>query len=508
MFQNRFTRRDFLKLLGFLPVQQLLRIGGLSGGAGAVHNANNEHPNFLVLVFDALSACNMSLYGYARSTTPNLDRLAARGTVYHRHYAAGNYTSPGTASLLTATYPWTHRSLHYRAGVLDALISNNIFQELASTHYTTAYTHNNMVNPLFYQFRDWIDEWIPTGAFCLLDDRWIDKVFAADFPIASYLEERLCGAHDRLASSLVYSLLSKARHIYQMLGLQTEYRERFPKGISHNYNDQVFILEDAMDGILAHTRKSDQPFFAYYHLYAPHGPYNTRYEFLNRFADGWKPPNKPVHRFSTGQSEDEMEQLRQAYDEYLAYVDEEFGRLFRCLEEAGLLENTYLIVTSDHGESFERGIFAHLNPTLFDPLLHIPLLIFKPGQQNREDIFIPTSCVDILPTILHLNDQAIPAWVEGDILPTFKTNEPDPKRSIYVLEAKGNSKFGAIEKGSAAVIKGPYKLVRYFGYEGYEDWYEMYNLETDPEELKNIYKPDSSIASELMRDLKGKFATK
>ena len=65
-----------------------------------------------------------------------------------------------------------------------------------------------------------------------------------------------------------------------------------------------------------------------------------------------------------------------------------------------MLDDTYVIVTSDHGEMFERGIRGHVTPTLYEPVIRVPLLIAKPGQREREDVYAPTSCVDLLPTLL------------------------------------------------------------------------------------------------------------
>ena len=91
------VRRDFLKLASLLPVSYfvspLLR---LTQGKTQV-----THPNIIILVFDAWSAQNISLYGYPRKTTPNLDRFAEKATVYHNHFTGGTFTVPGTASLLT-----------------------------------------------------------------------------------------------------------------------------------------------------------------------------------------------------------------------------------------------------------------------------------------------------------------------------------------------------------------------------------------------------------------------
>ena len=77
---------------------------------------------------------------------------------------------------------------------------------------------------------------------------------------------------------------------------------------------------------------------------------------------------------------------RQTYDEFIANLDYEFGRLLDYLEEIGLLGSSYLILTSDHGELFERGHRGHNTPLLFEPLLRVPLVISSPGQEERKDI--------------------------------------------------------------------------------------------------------------------------
>ena len=107
---SHLSRRDALKvgaaLSGALAVSRLAPGLSSSGSAPAFGS-----PNIVVLVFDAMSAENLSLYGYRRDTSPNLERFASRATVYNAHYSAGSFTTPGTASLLTGLYPWTHRAI-------------------------------------------------------------------------------------------------------------------------------------------------------------------------------------------------------------------------------------------------------------------------------------------------------------------------------------------------------------------------------------------------------------
>ena len=127
------SRRDFLKLAGLVPLSWLT-LKGLAKFRTITDRPSiqeySPEKNVLIVVFDAWSAANMSLYGYGRQTTPNLEQLAAKAVVYHNHFAGGNYTNPGTASLLTGTLPWTHRALQIGDSVEKTFVNKNIFQYL------------------------------------------------------------------------------------------------------------------------------------------------------------------------------------------------------------------------------------------------------------------------------------------------------------------------------------------------------------------------------------------
>jgi arylsulfatase A-like enzyme len=105
--------------------------------------------------------------------------------------------------------------------------------------------------------------------------------------------------------------------------------------------------------------------------------------------------------------------------------------------------------------------------------------------------------VDILPTLLHVAGIAKPDWCEGEVLPSIAKQKPSPERAVFCLEAKSSSRFSPLRKRAASVIRDRYKLVHYLGYDGYDDQYEMYDLNDDPEELNNIYPSRKSAASEL-----------
>lgn len=194
----KLTRREFLISLGTLPfvklaIPQLMipatrQLAQQPGG-----EATSNQPNILMMVFDTFSANHLATEGYRRDTAPNLARLAEKATVFHNHRAAGSFTSPGTASLLTGLYPWTHRSIQTYGHALPRVAENNIFNLLPDTYYKVAYTHNPLASALLHQFRRQIDELKPRRELTTMDGLWSDVRFANDFPVAINAERLIGG---------------------------------------------------------------------------------------------------------------------------------------------------------------------------------------------------------------------------------------------------------------------------------------------------------------------------
>jgi len=489
-------RRDFIKFLAMWPLFTVWppperTLGHTSQPGG------HRLPNILILVFDTFSAYHIPFYGYRRQTTPNLSRFANRATVFHSHYASGNFTTPGTASLLTGTYPWSHQALHIQGTVLEEFRNKNIFSLLGEKGYfRIGFSHNIVATSLLDQFRLDIDNFTKTRELCLVDNYLADRLFPKDFTPAVHGESLIFRRGDTYSSSLFLYEVYRFWTSIQMKLLTKQYGELFPRGIPNNHN-LVFMLETAIDWTMRQLEKAPQPFLAYMHFLPPHDPYTTRREFVDRFDDGWNPLPKPFHPLSDSQPDQRLNQKRREYDEYIAYADAEFGRLYDFMDRNGILDNTYVIFTSDHGELFERGVWGHITPVLFEPVIRVPLLISKPGQQKKQDVYTHTSCVDILPTLLHLSGINKPDWCEGEVLPSIAEEKPAAERSIFCLEAKSNSKHAPLRKRTVSLIRDRYKLVHYLGYKEYDDIYEMYDLNDDPEELNNIYSSRKSVASDL-----------
>jgi arylsulfatase A-like enzyme len=495
---QQISRRDFLKLAGAMY---------LASGMPAVHlnptqPADSGLPNILVVVFDAFSARHIQFHGYNRPTTPNLSKFAERATVFHNHYAGGNYTFPGTSSLLTGTYPFTHRAFNPRMGIAPFFEQNNLFTAF-DQYYRLSYTHNSVAFTLLTQLKNSMDKLKARQDLFLGGDLVSDILFANDEDLASVSWRQAMVKTGRKGT---YSLL--LAHFYRAYkqNLIEKYTDLYPRGIPNIRDDNFFLLEDAIDWSLEQVDSIPQPFLGYFHYLPPHDPYFTRNDFIDSFkGDGYHSVKKPEHLFSRGRSFPDQETDRRWYDEFILLVDAEFGRMFNQLEQSGALDNTILVFTSDHGEMFERGITKHYNESLHLPIIQVPFMIFEPGQTTRRDIYSPTSNADLMPTLLSLTGQPIPDWVEGQVLPTYNSGEEDTQRSVFAVEAKSfEQQYGEINPGSFMIVKDSYKLTHYTGWEKLDSsgpLTELYNIKSDPEEMDDLFDSHQGIADELLNEL-------
>lgn len=497
----RLTRRDTLKigaaLSGALAVSRLAP--GLASGGGAPALST---PNIIVLVFDAMSAENLSLYGYRRATSPNLERIAQRATVYNAHYSAGSFTTPGTASLLTGLYPWSHRAINESGLIARRVVPENLFRAIGKGYYRLAYSQNLWPNYFFGQFQSDLDRILSPAAFSLVDQIVGDK-FGADLADSHRAFDDFLFQDGAPPASLVFGL---AERIRLRRAVARAPASDYPRGLPRTGNYPIYFrLKDVFDGLMSTVEALKAPAIAYLHPWSPHAPYRASGKFDSAFADGWKPKEKPDHVLGDHIPPRNVNDRRQNYDEYVADIDSEIGRLMDFLEARHLLDSTHVVITADHGEFFERGVEGHITPLLYDPVVRVPLVILSPGQTARQDVNAPTSSLDIVPTLVQLTGGQLPSWAEGQVLVGFGGSE-DPERSIYMMDAKQNSAFAALTKGSFALRKGQYKLILYRGYGQYggKDQFELYDVENDPAELNDLYTETSSVAGGLKQELLAK----
>ncbi len=500
--KDQITRRDFLKLAGCLPLS--FAAPDITYHLNSFQNTQKNQQNIIVIVFDALSANNISLYGYQRETMPNLTKLAEKAIVYHNHYASGNYTTPGTASLLTGTLPWTHRAIRHNEVPDIAFTTKNIFT-IFQDYFKITYTHNSWAHSVMKYLGNFVEDFIPIEEFLLTNNGIITTLFEDDKDISEVGWIRTIKKNEEgYAYSIYLSHLYELYRKFQIANLQLH----FPRGIPSTQRDNYFLLEDSINLLSNQLYNLPQPFLGYFHFLPPHDPYRTHQEFYRRFKnDNFVSVDKPFYSPSKYTSSYLLE-TRTNYDEFILYVDREFSRFYNYLELFGLLDNTWIILTSDHGEMFERGIIGHSTPVLYESLIRIPLIIFEPGRTSRTDVYTQTSAIDVLPTLLHITGRPPKNWIEGIELPPFVQEYPKPNRRIFAIEASDNKKYIPFEKATISLIKDEYKLVYYLGYRKYggagSEKVELYSIANDPEELIDLSKIMRDTTAELLNELKQK----
>ena len=492
------TRRDFLKLAS------LFAAGAVSTLTVRSLRQAEDHPNVIIILFDAMSAMHMSLHGYGRETTPELSRFAERCTIYNAHYSASNFTTSGVASMLTGMYPWKHRALTQGGIVKRDVIPYNPYTLLGRDYYRLMFSQNFWPDRLVAQYYDQVDDFLPQTAYSMRGNTLVKSWVGKDRLLASIaFDEFLFPAQtDRPGSAFLnYFYKSRVSHSIETQKIQPGY----PSGVPEVEGYNVYLNEQIYRGVLAEilNLEDKDPYFAYFHLFSPHSPYKPGGKFSRLFRnDGFSIPSKKVvPEFSSlyDEQDDSLLRKRTAYDRQITQVDSEFGRLVDRLETNGILEDSFLIVTSDHGEMFERGFSGHGGRLMYEPILRIPLLIHAPQQSTRTDVNIPTSNVDILPTLLSLAGKDIPEALEGQVLAGFGGPE-DKERPIFSMAAWQNSAFLPLTKAAFAMRKGAHKLIVYLGYGGDDGLSELYDVENDPEEMHELSKAEPSIFSEMKEE--------
>jgi arylsulfatase A-like enzyme len=237
------------------------------------------------------------------------------------------------------------------------------------------------------------------------------------------------------------------------------------------------------------------------HLLSPHAKYCPRKEFIGIFPE-IKIPFKERHRLGNHVRQSLLNEYRMQYDEYIANVDAEFGSLLDRLEGSGILDHSYFVVTSDHGELFERGENGHNTFLLYDSVIHIPLLVSAPQQTERRDFHLRTSNIDLLPTLLNIAGKDIPSSLVGRVLPGLGGKEDaNSSRSIFAVEAKLNSAFGPLKRATITMMKENYKIIYYGDYPRYSNIFELYDLAEDIDERRDLFVEGPSIAALLKEEL-------
>jgi len=390
-------------------------------------------PNVILLTLDTVRADHLGCYGASAARTPNLDWLAAQGAVFERCFSQSNITLPSHLAILSSRYP----SQHTR---------DNTPYSLAPSLETLG----DLLREREFDTSSVISAEILNPAWC----RGIDRGFSQYRGVQGV---RRLGGHT--------------------LSLFQEWLDKRPPG----------------------------PFFSWVHWFDAHAPYIPPRSHYGMFfpqqgaavaAGSLVLPNELEHyRRWTDPFADLRMPLAQ-YDASITYLDSVLGDLLKDLERRGLHEQTIIAVTADHGECLgEREVyFAHVG--LHDVVTHVPLILFAPGRLRagqRSSAMAMT--VDILPTLFALLDLAPPDGAQG-------------KNLLQALGAGGGADqavFAEHSRDAQLMVRtSRFKYIRSTADLAYTSRFsfrkgdeELYDLDADPKEERNLAKKEAGLLDEL-----------
>jgi arylsulfatase A-like enzyme len=439
-------------LLQNLCVAAFRRLAGfaaLTAAFACAASAQPPRPNVVVLVLDQLQADRLHCYGNPRETSPNIDRLAARGVILSHFYSVAPWTAPSFATLHTSVYPSKNGvTLFWTPNVplLDKDTPTLAESFQSAGYFTAAFVNNALAGKALTGAG--FDEYTEGGAAAL------------------DITRRVAGPQD-VATATTGAVL------------------RF--------------LDDHHAGT--------EPFFLYVHFLEPHSPYDPSpqddlfhsdaYPYLS--DEGYDLYHGGLFRLAMVGDEKAIERLYQLYDGKIHSIDRNVGEILDRLRSLGLDGNTYVLLTSDHGEllySHPDDFLTFDHRSLYDTALHIPLIVAGPGIPAGQMRAGLGSNVDTAPTLLALAGlPALPGAEGQSLVPLIQGATDSLNRSVFAEED--------MEIPLRSVRTDRYKLIRNF----WTGEQQLFDLQKDPGELHDTAREDRATVDLLSHELDGWMST-
>ncbi len=426
--------------------------------------ARTNAPNVLLIVMDTVRADHLSLHGYGRDTSPNLVRFASRAVRFEQARATAPWTLPSHASMFTGR--WQSEIKVFVNRPLDATFPT-LAEFLGGCGYVTG-------------------GFVANTGFC---NSWYG------------LARGFIHYEDYYANDLVVSLAETfrsaelGRRVLRVINTANNVRS----GETNQRKDAARINGDFLAWL---GKQENRPFFAFLNYYDAHDPYVAP-EWFHRNL-GLKPTTVADYRLlqgvhvnqrladGKGVTPRDIALVNDAYDDCVASIDEQLGRLFDELDRRGVLSNTLVIVTADHGEHLgEHKIYGH-GQSLYRPELHVPLLIaFPAGAPSGVSISAPVSLRDLAATVVDRVGLGKNSPFPGRTLARFWDQAPepsDPRAQPVLSELIRGAKRDPHIKWPPALRGRMQSLVAdgntYIrNGDGSE---ELYDLEADPAEVHDL----------------------
>jgi arylsulfatase A-like enzyme len=470
----RMVRRTSPLLVGALLAILLLSVGGRAWSEYRARATVPPPPanarNVLLIVWDTVRAGNLSLYGYGRRTSPNLEQLAGWGVRFDQAFATASWTLPSHGSLFTGR--WPHELTADWQSPLDETPAT-LAEYLGANGYDTA----GFVANLDYCSRE-------TG---------LSRGFAhyEDYPVDLWeIFTRYIGMGSRI------DLLTPASVINRLLKRYWgDTYDVIPRSKEHAKD--AATVDRSFLAWLSWQRTRDRPFFAFLNYNDAHSPYEVPdrltpafglrpISYLDRLIlKNWDTLDK------TKLSYHHVQMAIDVYDDSISYLDRRLGILLGELRRRGVLDDTLLVLAADHGEHLGDHLLFFHGCSLYRQVVGVPLVIVDPkGVPAGRVVAEPVSLRDIPATVADLLGLPRGTPFPGRSLARlWAGNEPAKAPADEPLLMEIGRPLVLMNQGREPVAKGPMKALVAEGMhyirsaDGLE---ELYLLKSDSQEQNNL----------------------
>ena len=469
----------------------LFAIALISSVCLANQSSADEHEtgrkNVLLICVDDLRP-ELNCFGVDYIHSPNIDRLAANGTVFRKHYVQAPTCGASRFALLTGLYGGSNNQALFLRGEKVKKDPKSVSPSLPAWFrkhgYTTVSVGKVSHHPGGRGGKDWNDE-----GLLELPNAWDRHLL----PSGPWIHPR--GWMHGLANGEIRRN-AKDMDLFQALeGPDSIY----PDGIS---------VDEALHQMDLLTSEEEKPFFLAVGILRPHLPFGAPEKYLKHYAEGDLPPtlhpNKPAGKTTWHRSGEFMKynrwnrdpntdaefaiEVRKHYAACVSYADAQVGKLIERLEKTGAGDNTIVVLWGDHGWHLgEHSIWG--KHALFEESLRSPLIICDPSiEQSGASTDSVVETLDLFPTLCDLSGVAIPDFVKGKSLRPIVKDPLSPGHAAisYFRNAK-------------TIRTETHRLILHK--DGYAELYDHTSAE---KETKNIATSNSSLIDQLSKQLKSR----
>ncbi len=439
-----------------------------------------SQPNIILFMVDQLTSFVLNSYGGTVCSTPNIDKLAAHGTVFENAYCPYPLCAPSRFGMMAGRLP-SQIGAYDNGAELPAATPTFAHYLRLHGYYTCIAGKMHFVGPDQYHG---------------FEERLTTEIYPADMSWTPTPDFRDFNKDEERGYTFGVSTIDTVKDAGVVArSMQIDYDED--------------VIHHATRELYTRARSDDKrPFLLTVSLTQPHDPYVTTPEFWDRYnhtgIDDPQVPFIPVEDrdahsqslyYHYGQDKCELtnedyRRARQGYYGMISHIDALFGRVMQALKESGLSHNTAIMFSSDHGDMIgERGMW--FKKTLFNPAIQVPLIIHHPQHQPGR-VSTPVSLLDVFPTICDIagiNSSDITTEIEGrSLLPSMR-GEP-LNGAVFAEHIDGGTSAPRV-----CVRDNHMKLVLSRAYPA-----QLYDLSADPLELNNLagqHHPEEARLTEM-----------